>query len=213
MRTKWVLLFFGACALPLGHCYAQSLTSLRVTYSSISAASLVTWVAKDTGIFQKHGLDVGLVYIGGGTMAMSTTISGETQITQGAGTGSILGRLSGADTVIFFGYNAAESGRSSGYPWTSRSERQEIRYYPLWVTQRLWCAKISSDRKTRSGKGCPHYSDGRPSRNSEWNASRSDPGRGFILAIAQQSETSGLPRAEGPWSAGYQIPWDLLHDN
>jgi len=34
-------------------------------------------------------------------MAMSTTISGETQITQGAGTGSILGRLSGADTVIF----------------------------------------------------------------------------------------------------------------
>ena len=101
MRTRWVFLFFAACALPLGHCYAQSLTSLRVTYSSISAASLVTWVAKDTGIFQKHGLDVGLVYIGGGTMAMSTTISGETQITQGAGTGSILGRLSGADTVIF----------------------------------------------------------------------------------------------------------------
>jgi ABC-type nitrate/sulfonate/bicarbonate transport system substrate-binding protein len=101
MRTKWVFLFFAACALPLGHCYAQSLTSLRVTYSSISAASLVTWVAKDTGIFQKYRLDVGLIYIGGGTMAMSTTISGETQITQGAGTGSILGRLSGADTVIF----------------------------------------------------------------------------------------------------------------
>ena len=102
MRTKWFFLLFALIAFPLGDCYGQSkdLTRLRVTYSSIGAASLVTWVAKDMGIFQKHGLDVGLVYIGGGTMAMSTTISGETQITQGAGTGSILGRLSGADTVI-----------------------------------------------------------------------------------------------------------------
>jgi NitT/TauT family transport system substrate-binding protein len=93
-------IFWSMCAA-IGPLLRAVSTSLRVTYSSISAASLVTWVAKDTGIFQKHGLDVGLVYIGGGTMAMSTTISGETQITQGAGTGSILGRLSGADTVIF----------------------------------------------------------------------------------------------------------------
>lgn len=103
MRSKRLIFWLTLFTLPLSLCYAQSkdLARLRITYSSISAASLVTWVAKDAGIFQKHGLDVGLVYIGGGTMAMSTTISGETQITQGAGTGSILARLSGADTVIF----------------------------------------------------------------------------------------------------------------
>jgi NitT/TauT family transport system substrate-binding protein len=103
MRSQWLLLSLPFFIFRFSLCYAQpkELTKLRITYSSISAASLVTWVAKDAGIFQKHGLDVGLVYIGGGTMAMSTTISGETQITQGAGTGSILARLSGADTVMF----------------------------------------------------------------------------------------------------------------
>jgi NitT/TauT family transport system substrate-binding protein len=102
MRSKRLLFSVVFIIFPFSFCYAQSKDiRLKITYSSISAASLVTWVAKDAGIFQKHGLDVGLVYIGGGTLAMSTTLAGETQITQGAGTGSILARLSGSDAVIF----------------------------------------------------------------------------------------------------------------
>lgn len=102
MRSKWLLFSLALFISPFSLCFAQTKDiRLRLTYSSISAASLVTWVAKDAGIFQKHGLDVGLVYIAGGTMAMSTTLSGETQITQGAGTGSILARISGGDAVIF----------------------------------------------------------------------------------------------------------------
>lgn len=72
---------------------------LRVGYSVISAASLVTWAAKDAGIFRRQGLDVDLIYIGSATKAVAATISGDTPITQGAGTGSVLARLSGADTV------------------------------------------------------------------------------------------------------------------
>jgi NitT/TauT family transport system substrate-binding protein len=79
----------------------KELTRMRVSYSSIGAASLATWVGTDTGIFNKHGLDVSLIYIGGGPRAMATTIANETQITQGAGTGSILAKLGGADTVMF----------------------------------------------------------------------------------------------------------------
>ena len=94
-----VTLFFF---LVPGRLFAQSkeLTRMRVSYSSIGAASLATWVAADAGIFNKHGLDVGLIYIGGGPQAMATTIANETQITQGAGTGSILAKLGGADTVM-----------------------------------------------------------------------------------------------------------------
>lgn len=72
---------------------------IKVSYSVISAASMVTWVAKDAGIFQKQGLDVDLIYIGSATKAVSATIAGDTPITQGSGTGSVLARLSGADTV------------------------------------------------------------------------------------------------------------------
>ncbi|MBM4263392.1 MAG: ABC transporter substrate-binding protein [Deltaproteobacteria bacterium] len=83
--------------------FAQSrdLTRIRMSYSSIGAASLSSWVAVDAGLFNKHGLEVGSIYIGGGPRAMSTTIANETQITQGAGTGSILARVGGADAVMF----------------------------------------------------------------------------------------------------------------
>ena len=50
----------------LGFGQSKELTRIRVSYSSIGAASLSTWVAVDAGIFNKHGLDVGLIYIGGG---------------------------------------------------------------------------------------------------------------------------------------------------
>ena len=97
-----IIIFLSICAVQSGQAFAQvkELTRIKVTYSAMSAASLVTWVAKDAGIYQKHGLDVGLVYISGGSMAMATTIAGETQFTQGVGSGSILAKLSGADTVM-----------------------------------------------------------------------------------------------------------------
>lgn len=94
-----VLILLLSPALSFGQ--SKELTRIRVSYSSIGAASLSTWVAVDAGIFNKHGLDVGLIYIGGGPRAMSTTIANETQITQGAGTGSILAKVGGADAVMF----------------------------------------------------------------------------------------------------------------
>jgi NitT/TauT family transport system substrate-binding protein len=103
MMPKTSIVFLAlSMSLPTA-LYAQSkeLTRMRVSYSSIGAASLATWVGTDAGIFNKHGLDISLVYIGGGPRAMATTIANETQITQGAGTGSILAKLGGADTVMF----------------------------------------------------------------------------------------------------------------
>ncbi|MSP37294.1 MAG: ABC transporter substrate-binding protein [Deltaproteobacteria bacterium] len=89
------------CGHTDGLTQSKELSRIRVSYSSIGAASLATWLALDAGFFQKYALDVGLIYIGGGPRAMSTTIANETQITQGAGTGSILAKLGGADTVMF----------------------------------------------------------------------------------------------------------------
>ena len=101
-QKAFVLISVFLVVIASTHVLAQSkdLVRLRVSYSSIGAASWSTWLAKDVGIFQKYGLDVGLIYIGGGPRAMSTTIANETQITQGAGTGSILAKLAGADTVM-----------------------------------------------------------------------------------------------------------------
>src|SRR5205823_6510594 len=38
-------------------------TKMIVAYSNISPTIMPLWVAKDTGIFEKHGLDVDLQYV------------------------------------------------------------------------------------------------------------------------------------------------------
>src|SRR6266404_9076828 len=45
------------------------LTKINVGYSAISGDALPAWVDKDTGIFEKNGLDVQLVFFTGGTTA------------------------------------------------------------------------------------------------------------------------------------------------
>jgi NitT/TauT family transport system substrate-binding protein len=72
---------------------------LNVCYSSIAATSVSTWIPKEAGIYQKYGLDVNTVYVSG-AQAISTLISGDTQIVQGSGAAAVLSRLSGADVTI-----------------------------------------------------------------------------------------------------------------
>lgn len=101
MRIRQYLCFTVLLMPGLALAQTKELTRIRMSYSSVGAASLSTWVAVDAGLFNKHGLDVGLIYIGGGPRAMATTMANETQITQGAGVGSILAKVSGADAVMF----------------------------------------------------------------------------------------------------------------
>ncbi|MGZ8529622.1 MAG: ABC transporter substrate-binding protein, partial [Candidatus Binatia bacterium] len=52
------------------------MTRLNVGYSAISADQLPAWVAKDAGIFAKHGLDVQLIFFTGGSTAILALVSG-----------------------------------------------------------------------------------------------------------------------------------------
>lgn len=79
--------------------HAAELEKLNVCYSSIAATSVSTWIPKEAGIYQKYGLDVNAVYVSG-AQAISTLISGDTQIVQGSGAAAVLSRLSGADVTI-----------------------------------------------------------------------------------------------------------------
>jgi len=102
-RTLCVALFVAvlACLLRVGPGEAQQASKLKMGYSVISGTTLPLWLGKDSGLFEKYGLDVELIYHGGATKAVTAVISGDTPITQSAGTGSILARLSGSDTMIF----------------------------------------------------------------------------------------------------------------
>ena len=72
---------------------------LNVCYSSIAATSITTWVPKEAGIYKKYGLDVSIIYVAG-AQAITTLISGDTQIVQGSGAAAALSRLSGSDLTV-----------------------------------------------------------------------------------------------------------------
>lgn len=84
------------------HALAQ-LTKLTVGYSAISGDQLPAWVAKESGIFEKNGLDVQLVFFTGGSTAVMALVAADTPISQVAGAGVITGALAGSDTVLVVG--------------------------------------------------------------------------------------------------------------
>ena len=79
------------------------LTKLRVGYSAISEVDMPAWVAKETKLFEKNGLDVQLIYFTGGTTAVLALVSGEVPICQVAGPAVVNSALAGADIVMIAG--------------------------------------------------------------------------------------------------------------
>lgn len=98
-----LLLFFFYFVVPPTPISAQKLTKLTVGYSAISINQLPGWVAKETGIFHRNGLEVQLVYFTGGTPALMALVSGYTAVSQNAGPETVNAHLGGADAVFIAG--------------------------------------------------------------------------------------------------------------
>jgi NitT/TauT family transport system substrate-binding protein len=82
---------------------AAQLVRLNVGYSAISADQLPAWVAKETGIFARNGLDVQLIFFTGGTTAILALVSGDVPVTQVSGPGLVNSALAGSDAAFIAG--------------------------------------------------------------------------------------------------------------
>jgi NitT/TauT family transport system substrate-binding protein len=87
------LVFFASPA-------SAQLTRLNVGYSAVSADQLPAWVAKETGIFARNGLDVQLIFFTGGTTAILALVSGDVPMTQVSGPGLVNSALAGSDAAF-----------------------------------------------------------------------------------------------------------------
>jgi NitT/TauT family transport system substrate-binding protein len=81
---------------------AASAERFRVAHSTLTATNAVLWVARDRGIFQRHGLDVTLIYVAG-VRSMQALLAQEVDIASVSGTTAIQANLAGADSVIVAG--------------------------------------------------------------------------------------------------------------
>jgi NitT/TauT family transport system substrate-binding protein len=86
---------------------AQKHERLAVGYGSISTNYLPLWMAKESGIFLKNGLDVDTVFFTSSPTAFVALLAGETAITINPGPDVVNAHLAGADVVFVAGGTVA----------------------------------------------------------------------------------------------------------
>ncbi|MPZ76560.1 MAG: hypothetical protein GEU77_08540, partial [Deltaproteobacteria bacterium] len=94
----WVALFFAAVP-PFA-----AAQKINTSYISITpGSSSVIWVAKETRLFEKHGLDATVIFISGSVRGIQAILAGEIPIGEGGGPGLTSARLAGGDVVAIAG--------------------------------------------------------------------------------------------------------------
>lgn len=88
----------GSSALP-----QTGLEKMNIGYSAQAGAYAPIWITKDAGIFNKHGLDVNLIFIPGGPTAAAAMMAGEAQAVAMAGPAILSSNLAGSDLVMMAG--------------------------------------------------------------------------------------------------------------
>jgi NitT/TauT family transport system substrate-binding protein len=94
VRLLTVLLFL------ISFSTAQGADKIVADFGGLSGFQSASWVAKDLGLFEKHGLDVNLVMITGGARSMAALLGGSTQFATGSATAPLLAAARGSDAVI-----------------------------------------------------------------------------------------------------------------
>jgi NitT/TauT family transport system substrate-binding protein len=78
---------------------------LKVAYPTTVGSMAVVWVAKEAKLFEKHGLDVELIYVAGSSRVVQAMLAKDIPISEIAIPAVIQANLAGADLVMLAGPN------------------------------------------------------------------------------------------------------------
>lgn len=81
------------------------ISKLKVAFPTTVGSMAVLWIAKDARLFDKHGLDVTLIYISGSSKVVQAMLAREIPIAEIAIPPVIQANLAGADLVMLAGPN------------------------------------------------------------------------------------------------------------
>jgi len=106
MNSKLVLILaiaLSTLALAANYINAAesaNLRKVRMAFTSLSGVMMPPWLARETGIFTKHGLDVEVIATPTGVEGMNALIAGEVQFLQISGGTTASAALGGADVMV-----------------------------------------------------------------------------------------------------------------
>ncbi|MBI4529189.1 MAG: ABC transporter substrate-binding protein [Deltaproteobacteria bacterium] len=97
----FVTSFFLLHPPSLGSLLAASPARTVITYADFSEKQGVLFVAQDHGFFRKNDLDVQLVYMRSGAVAMSALLGGDSDLNTSSASGAVFGAIAGGADVVF----------------------------------------------------------------------------------------------------------------
>jgi NitT/TauT family transport system substrate-binding protein len=92
-----VFTFFLSLFGDTGVIHAQK---LRVAYTAFAGTFTILWLGHDAGLYQKHGAEMDLLFIGSSTTAVQALLGGDVDIVYSAAGAVVDANLSGADLVM-----------------------------------------------------------------------------------------------------------------
>lgn len=101
MKNRFFVSLLSALLIPaIGAAGTAQAKSYIAYISDSSSSSVVYWLAKETGIFKKHGLDLDTIFIDGSVRGIQSLIAGDLGFSGAVGTAVINANLAGADIAI-----------------------------------------------------------------------------------------------------------------
>jgi ABC-type nitrate/sulfonate/bicarbonate transport system substrate-binding protein len=98
--TTIIIVFYSFHVPSAMAAQAKPLVKVMSGYGSTDGGAQILWFAKETKLFEKHGLDVVLVGMGTGSVSLRALIAGDLEIASLSGSGLVQAALQGADTVL-----------------------------------------------------------------------------------------------------------------
>jgi len=113
--------------------WGQTASKLNVVYAAITGVQAPLWLAADTNIFRKYGLDVTLVYIPSAPQVVRVMLAGESPISLTGGAPVVNANLSGAELVLIGGAAKVPAFYLMAFPEIKRVE--DLRGKTVGVTR------------------------------------------------------------------------------
>jgi len=122
-----------ALTLALTPCLASAQIKLKVAYPTTVGSMAVVWVAQEAKLFEKHGLDVELIYVAGSSRVVQAMLAKDIPISEIAIPAVIQANLAGADLVMLAGPNHKPGQKIMVKPEIRR--REELKGKKIGITR------------------------------------------------------------------------------
>jgi NitT/TauT family transport system substrate-binding protein len=121
LRIKTFIFLFAVVVAVGAAAEAQDLKRIKIGYPAVSYNQVHIWIAKDAGLFKKHGLDTEVIFFRGGQMATQALVAGDPPIVN-IGT-VVQAGLQGHDVVLIASSESAYNYSVVARPGVAKIEQ------------------------------------------------------------------------------------------